>query len=81
MGEISCYIIRLIGASIDWGITFLDHRSAYMRGGLGFPWMWWMWRTYWTDRNREQGDQGRLDGFDGPDLNRSQVGIESKDET
>ena len=33
------------------------------------------------DRNREQSDQGCLDGFEGPDPNQSQVGIESKDET
>ena len=49
MGKIGCYVIRLIGASIDRGITFLDRWSAYMHGGLGFPWMWWMWRTYGRD--------------------------------
>ena len=80
MGEIGCYIIRLIGASIDWGIMFLDHWSAYMCGGLGFPWMWWTWRTYRTDRNREQSDQGRLDGFEGPDMNWSRIEIKLKDE-
>ena len=34
------HIIELIGASIDRGITFLGHRSAYMCGGLGFLSMW-----------------------------------------
>ena len=81
MGKISCYVIGSISASIDRGITFLDGWSAYMHGGLGFPWMWWMWRTYWTDCNRDQSDQGCLDSFKGPDPNWSRVRIKSKDET
>ena len=31
--------------------------------------------------NREQSDQGHLDGLEGPDPNQSRVGNESKDET
>ena len=69
--------LQLIGVLHFWTVGV----HMYMHGGLRFPWMWWMWRTYWMDRNREQGDQGRLDGFEGPDPNRSRVGIESKDET
>ena len=34
MGEIGCYVIGSISASIDRGIMFLDHQSAYM-------YVWW----------------------------------------
>ena len=78
MGKIGCYVIRLIGALIDRGITFLGHWSAYMHGGLGFLLMWWPWKTYRMGHNGELGNQGRPDGFDGWEVNQSRIKIELK---